>query len=90
MFKFSFWSFGAFPDFDDLVSTFDLNIQGSLYCFSLYIAGILLTSKWPTSGVSRPLGLWLRLWCDAVRDQTPASHTRTDALYAMLRGGGAI
>ena len=27
-----FGSFGAFPVFDDLVSTFHLNIEGSLYC----------------------------------------------------------
>ena len=30
--KFSLGSFGAFPGFDDLVATFELNIQGSLYC----------------------------------------------------------
>ncbi len=32
MFMLSLGSFGAFPVFDDLVSTFDLNVQGSLYC----------------------------------------------------------
>ncbi len=30
--KDSLGSFGAYPVFDDLVSTFDLHIQGSLYC----------------------------------------------------------
>ncbi len=34
----------------------DLNFQGSLYCYSLYITGILLTSKWPSRS-SRQLGL---------------------------------
>ncbi len=33
MFKFSLGSFGAFPVFNDLVSTFHLNIYGSLYCY---------------------------------------------------------
>ena len=33
------------PVFDDLVSSFDLNIQGSLYCHVLYLTGILLSRK---------------------------------------------
>ncbi len=42
MFKLSLWSFGVFLDFDDLVSTLDLNIHGSFipfrYSFSWQVA----------------------------------------------------
>ncbi len=31
-----FVTVGAFPVFDDLASTFDLDIQGSLYCLYVY------------------------------------------------------
>ncbi len=45
-----------------------------IFVLSWNVIGILLTSKWP-SRASRPLGLLLRLWCDAVGDRTPTSRT---------------
>ncbi len=55
MFKVSLGSFGALPAFDDLVSSFDLNIQYSLtVLLNLYITSILLTAQVTKQNVKAP------------------------------------